>query len=549
MHKDEFIKKIQQVHEEIIRAIDLENPKIILYSKLKSNENMKNTFLIVKSSTKIKLSSLIEQKINIKSKSGEHNGTIIDVYENFIVIFSRKRMNLNEEYVLTIHANYNNEILLEKAMEHLNSKESNRFIYETYESDQDINFNNENTKNINFFNLKLNKSQRNAVECSLNCKMPLKIIGPPGTGKTQTIVEIILQILNQNKTVLVCGPSNISIDNIITRYMNLKGLLQKECNFYRLGSSQKGLTEFNLEEMAEEAVNFMKKEKNEKDFYKERSKRKASFISEYKKSSPLVFATLFSSLKENHHFDLCIVDEACQALEIECLVGIVKANNFLLFGDPNQLSAMHTSTSLFEKLNLPTLILNEQYRMHSDLLSFSNSRFYKNQIISQKQDDFKFFNQSKILFIDTSFFRCHEETLDGSKMNVDEARIIKDVVSYLKRIESGSIGVIVPYSAQVLYLKEMLDCSVETVDGFQGREMDFIIIGLVRSNMEFNIGFLENDRRMNVALTRCKKGMVLVGDASTFTKNKFFSALFKHLDSSACVVDPESFYLQINNEL
>lgn len=551
MLKEDFIKKIIQNHKEIINIVEKVNPKVIINAKLKNKEDKKYTFSVIKSSCKIKIANLIEQKIYVKSKNVKYEGTVIDTYEGFIVVYCKKFIESKEDFILTIHANYNNEILMEKAEKFLSTKEMNKFIYESYESKESINLFINNSKPINYFDQNLNESQKIAVLNSLNSDIPFKILGPPGTGKTQTIVEIIAQYLINNKKVLVCGPSNISIDNIITRFLNSKFSLQNEIKFYRLGSSQKGLVEYNLENMAEKAVEFMKKEKDEKDFFKEKYKKKCEFINELKKESPVVFSTLFSSLKENYIFDLCIVDEACQATELECLMGILKGKNFILVGDPNQLSAMNSTTSLYEKLNLKTIVLNEQYRMHSDLLEFSNSKFYKNLIISKKQDDFMFFNQSKILFIDSSYFGYEEKNVEESKMNAKEGELIADVVNYITRefkiSDPRSIGVIVPYSAQVLYLRDKINCVVETVDGFQGNEKDFIVIGLVRSNLDNNIGFLENERRMNVALTRCKKGMVIVGDASTFRKSGFFSSLFKFLECNAYVLDPETFYSLLKN--
>ncbi|KAM0680757.1 hypothetical protein GINT2_001030 [Glugoides intestinalis] len=511
------------------------------------------TIKIVSTSQKIKTVKMIEEKVFVKTKDGEAEGTVIEAFESTLVLHFNKRLKEkeNSEVLLRRHSNHNNEILL-KAGESFFS--SGKFIHpEIFTSYTDILSKSNLTamndvanmsdisdlnETFSFFNNKLNDSQRAAVLRSLS-EFPLKILGPPGTGKTETIVEIISQLLKQKKKVLVCGPSNIAVDNIISRFLVSEYNTRFPTQFYRLGSSFKGLVHFNIENLAAEAVSFMEKEKEEKNFWQEKSKRKQEFISQYKKQCPLVFSTLFSTTKESFFFDFCIVDEACQATQLECFTAIAKARNFLLVGDPNQLSPK-TST-LYERLNLPTIILKEQYRMHTDLLAFSNEYFYNKAVESPKTDEFMFFEESKILLIDTSYFGYQEGSDEHSKMNQGEAALVQKVVEWLKKKGESEIGVISPYSAQVRLLRDLLDVQVETVDGFQGQERDFIILSLVRSNEESEIGFLQDKKRLNVAITRCKRGLVVIADVQNFMKDAFFRLFFRFLEDKAYVLDPVTF--------
>lgn len=566
MHKDELFEYLEEQHKNTMLTVGKETPpvniKTILIRKDEHRGKFRLEFNIINSSAKIKIVKMIEEKVFIQGKHKDIQGTVIDTGQNSLIIIAKGTFDINNEYIIKRHSNYNNEILLE---EFSKFKHRDKFLTEEMYSlftKKHINlFDQENCNvdvdnSIPLFNKNLNESQKMAVYKTMNNDTPFKILGPPGTGKTETIVEIILQSIQKNKKLIVCGPSNTSIDNIILRFLHTEYYSTHQPKFYRLGSSHKGLSHFNLEHMANESVGFMERgakgSKNSKakksanleskgEFNKDRSNRIKKFILELRNESNVVFSTLFSSLKENFFYDICIIDEACQATLIESFMGIVKAKTFILVGDPNQLSPMY-SNSMYEHLNLETILLNEQYRMHEDLLRFSNSTFYQNLIVSKNNDDFTFLEQSKILFIDTSYFNYEESTMGESKVNIQEAQIVKTVVEYLTSFaDPKEIGVIVPYSAQAFLLQNLVDCKVETVDGFQGQEKDFIILGLVRSNSFMEIGFLSDKRRLNVALTRCKKGLIIVGDSSNFVKDKLFNSLFRYLENHACVLDPEMF--------
>lgn len=546
MNRDELKEHLLKSHSDLMALVESESPSTTIRVKISILEGKKITFQVISSSTKTRLLKMVEEKVFMKASKGEIEGTVVEAYENSLVVqFSKKtKESEGNEVTLKIHSNHNNEILLDSAVKFFDSE---KFIhpsilahYKRATNTSNLEYLNEtyeNESNITFFNNKLNTSQKKTVEYALE-NTPFKILGPPGTGKTEPIIEIISQFLNMKKTVFVCGPSNISIDNIITRFITSQYNISSPTQFYRLGSSFKGLVHFNLEYIASRSVDFMEKEDGDTTFERDLMQRKQEFISNYKKNTPLVFSTLFSSIKESFFFDICIVDEACQSNQLECFMGLIKAKSFILAGDPNQLCP--SFQSLYEYLDIPTILLNEQYRMHSDLLEFSNSYFYNNSVISSKKDEFTFFDQSKILFIDTSYFDYEEECLDNSKMNVKEGELVKKIVEWLKSNKETDIGVIAPYSAQVNYLREIVDAQVETVDGFQGQEKNFIVLSLVRSNDSGEIGFLRDRKRLNVAITRCRKGLVVIGDSQNFMRDDFFRQFFRFLEDRAYVVDPET---------
>lgn len=560
MNRDQFREKVLESHRQAMRRVEKESPTVTLRARIQSISGKTVGFVVLSSSARLKTSQMVEEKVFAK---GETEGTVVEGYENVITVQfnSRIREKIGTELSLVCNPNHNNEILLRAAEKFFDSEKLLHPMILQHYTDQSPDsarpVDSSNTRSVDSSNIrsddsalstdgvgleylnntKLNEGQRTAVQKSLSLD-PFKILGPPGTGKTETIVEIIAQHLKRDRTVLVCGPSNISIDNIITRFIMSPYNAATPTSFYRLGSSFKGLVHFNLEHMADEAVSFMEADKNEGAFGRAVHEKRQEFMRNYRRECPLVFATLFSSMKESFFFDLCIVDEACQATELECLTGIVKARSFILVGDPNQLCP--ASASLFEHLGIPLVTLLEQYRMHADLLAFSNEQFYGSSVVSPKADDFRFLGQSRILFVDTAHFGCGEAASDLSKVNTGEAEIIRQVVEWLNRDGRKEIGVIAPYTGQVRVLREMVDVQVETVDGFQGQERDFIVLTLVRSNQEGEIGFLSDKRRLNVAVTRCKRGLVVVGDSQNFGRDKFFRQFFRFLEDRAYVVDPET---------
>lgn len=274
---------------------------------------------------------------------------------------------------------------------------------------------------------------------------------------------------------------------------------------------------------------------------------------------------------ENIIFDLAIIDEGSQSTIPSALIPISKAKKFILAGDHKQLppvilskKAKDLENTLFEKLilNYPKKsgLLNVQYRMNEKLMFFPNKEFYGgklkaaesskniglNEIIDMSHIKERFFkeivsNEKPLITLDTSKLKNnYEEKQKESKsfINKLEVKIMKDVVKFFldSGIENKDIGVITPYLDQVNLLKENIDVEVKTVDGFQGREKEIIIISTVRSNKEKNIGFLKNLKRLNVALTRSKRKLIIVGNVDTLISDSTLNTFVNYCKKNDLIV-------------
>lgn len=255
----------------------------------------------------------------------------------------------------------------------------------------------------------------------------------------------------------------------------------------------------------------------------------------------------------NTKFDVVIIDEASQATIPSVLIPIAKARRFILAGDHKQLPPTIISDkahdledtlfeSLIEKYPHKSQLLNTQYRMNKVLMEFPNSEFYNNNLksdssvdnitlkdISNVEDD------DALLFIDTcDLEKNYEKHLKDSKSIVNhiEARIaLKVAIDYMKAgVSENDIGIISPYADQVKLISQKTDIEVKTVDGFQGREKEIIIISTVRSNDYGQIGFLKDLRRLNVAITRAKRKLIIIGNSDTLKSNSTYERLIDFVD-------------------
>lgn len=421
----------------------------------------------------------------------------------------------------------------------------------------------------NFGNL--NQQQSAAVIESLTSEDFYLLHGPPGTGKTTTLVEIAKEYSkNQNQPILICTSSNAAIDHFTKKSkesglktVRIGNISKIDTLVYpsTIDEQVKKHSDYKLiKKIKQQAQEYRKQgNKYKRNFGKEeKSKRKALFqeskemmkdaikmenfiIEDILSSADVICTTLIGS---NHRylrqktFDLCIIDEAAQAIEPACWVAIRKSNKIILAGDHKQLRPTVKSkyadengltNTLFEKLtknNSNSIMLKIQYRMNKEIMAFSNKHFYHDKLLAApKNSDWKIDSQC-LEFIDTA--GCGYEEERGERMqsiaNSGERFIIsKHIEPYL--LKEFSIGIISPYREQVRKLKEELDLCVriETIDSFQGQESDIIYISLVRSNENSEIGFLRDYRRMNVALTRAKKKLVIIGDSSTIASDKFYA--------------------------
>lgn len=424
-------------------------------------------------------------------------------------------------------------------------------------------------------NEQLNESQRSAVNGILNTEGLTILHGPPGTGKTTTLIEGILQLIKQGKRVLVTAPSNAAVDNVA------KGLLKYDVNILRVGNTTKvddAIFPHTLEGRMKDSKeskeikklkikaeelrrmsyqykrNFGKAEREQRRALMQEVKRIRKEIKDIRdysahkcfKSADVVLGTpigIHNAVKKDADFDIVIMDEAGQAIEPLAWVVFPFAENWVLAGDPFQLPPTVLSDEAARKgLNVSILeesfkqcdniyFLDTQYRMRESIAQFSNDYFYEGKLKTPSGLEN---NSAHVLFYDTAGTGFEEKTgEDGRSLsNEGELEIIQKIIE-ANNWEENDIGFISPYAGQVQMAKNMFPktIKVSTIDSFQGQEMPVIIVSLVRSNPEGNIGFLKDYRRMNVALTRAKEQLVVIGDSTTIGLDKFYDRFLKYTET------------------
>lgn len=436
----------------------------------------------------------------------------------------------------------------------------------------------------------LNPTQEEAVNKVLRAKDVAIVHGPPGTGKTTTLVEAIYETLQRENQVLVCAQSNTAVDWIseklvdrgvpVLRIGNPTRVNDKMLSFTyeRRFESHPAYTELwgirkSIREMGDRLRkgNYSEREtaRNRIHKLKDRATELEIQINEDLFSNARVIAsTLVSSnhrILTGRRFSTLFIDEAAQALEAACWIAIRKADRVILAGDHCQLpptvkcieaARNGLDKTLMEKIvqTKPTAVslLKVQYRMHEDIMRFPSEWFYNHELEAAPEVrhrgilDF----DTPLAWIDTSDMDFHEEFVGESfgRINKPEANLLlQELEAYIKRIGESRVlderidfGLISPYKAQVQYLRGRIKSSsffrpfrsmitVNTVDGFQGQERDVVFISLVRANENGQIGFLNDLRRMNVAITRARMKLVILGDAATMTKHPFYKKLMEYI--------------------
>ena len=432
----------------------------------------------------------------------------------------------------------------------------------------------------------LNQAQEAAVNKVL-CTRDVAIVhGPPGTGKTTTLVEAIYETLHREPQVLVCAQSNTAVDWISEK------LVDRGVNVLRIGNPTRvndKMLSFTYERRFESHPSYpelwsIRKElrqlhsKARRGTYEEREGVRSRMSRLRDRATALevqINADLFDSahviastlVSSNHRilsgrrFGTLFIDEAAQALEAACWIAIRKADRVILAGDHQQLpptikcyeaARNGLSRTLMEKIvtNKPETVslLTMQYRMNEAIMRFSSDWFYHGLLEAAPEVRHRGILDwdSPISWIDTTGLDFKEEFVGESfgRINRQEANLLlSELEKYIERIggqrileEKIDFGIISPYKAQVQYLRSQIKSSavlrpyrhlmsVNTVDGFQGQERDVIYISLVRANNEGQIGFLSDLRRMNVAMTRARMKLVILGEAATLKQHPFYKRL------------------------
>ena len=436
--------------------------------------------------------------------------------------------------------------------------------------------------------LPLNESQKEAVGKIISANELAIVHGPPGTGKTTTLVQAIKALLKQDRQqILVTAPSNAAVD-LLSEKLSEEGInVVRAGNPARVNERQMSLTldhKISLHNSAKEIKRLKKQAAEYRDIahkYKrsfgaaEREQRKALFtearniskevekteqyiVDDVLSKADVITATLVGA---NHYsirhrrYHTIVIDEAGQALEPACWIAILKAKRLIMAGDHKQLAPTIKSVEAAKELGKTLLekcvalhpeavvLLQEQYRMHKTIMGFSSKEFYENKLVAHTSvaNHLLYSEDKALLFIDTA--GCgYEEKLEGTGLsNPEEARLLLQhlnaLVQKIKSLDGvafPTIAVISPYRHQVELLKEQLlsfadlleagnAISVNTIDSFQGQERDVVYISMTRSNADSTIGFLSDIRRMNVAMTRARKKLVIVGDSATLSQFDFYA--------------------------
>jgi superfamily I DNA and/or RNA helicase len=431
---------------------------------------------------------------------------------------------------------------------------------------------------------RLNDSQNEALKSICSAEDVAIVHGPPGTGKTTTLVESIVEVLQQEKQVMVCAPSNAATD-YLAKCLGNKGLrVVRIGNLAKVESDNTSLTLDVLLQKEKDFKQIKELKRRALDLRKMGGKYKRSFGREEAEQRKLIFqearqisrearelesyliqkvldeaqviaCTLIGSSSDylsDRRFTTVIIDEAGQGIEPAVWVPILKADRVVMAGDPYQLPPTVKSQEAAAKGLTVTLLekgikrignaalLKVQYRMHESIMAFSNRKFYDNELIADSSVSSRLLGHSlPVEFIDTAGCGFEEKAGDegDSRCNEDEVNIARKHFDQLK-LEVNvpwNTAVISPYRAQVdLLQKEFAadsEVTVNTIDSFQGQERDVVYISLVRSNEKGEIGFLRDYRRMNVAMTRARMKLVIIGDSATLGNDKFFAEFLEYTES------------------
>lgn len=480
----------------------------------------------------------------------------------------------------------------------------------------------------------LNESQIEAVQFALSARDVGLIHGPPGTGKTTTVVEVIRQAVRRGRKVLACAPSNLAVDNVFQKLLEFgeravrlghparvlpqlrehtldllveehrdvklaRKLVKQAMSLFREAGKQrrsdgkKGTVPFCSGKWGQSPFSRRRQLRDDaRSLLADARKMEQQAVESILNSATVLCATttgIDSQLLGQRRFDLVVIDEACQSTEPGCWIPLLRGDRLVLAGDHCQLpptvvsqeaAAAGFGASLFERLighYGPDVArrLTVQYRMNRAIADFSSREFYDGQLqahesvvghrlcdlpgVGRVEGDSPAGQQASerdtkepvkigtvparltelpVELIDTAGAGYDEELEpDGeSRLNPQEAELVVRKVRELldAGVAAGDIAVIAPYGAQVRLLRELLavpGLEIDSVDGFQGREKEAVVISLVRSNAKGEIGFLSDIRRMNVAMTRARRKLLIIGDSATLGGHPFYSRLLEYCEA------------------
>ncbi|NXT76324.1 SMBP2 protein, partial [Zapornia atra] len=450
------------------------------------------------------------------------------------------------------------------------------------------------TKPLKLYNDSLDASQREAVSFSLVQRELAIVHGPPGTGKTTTLVEIILQAVQQGLKVLCCAPSNIAVDNLVERLAGCKARILRLGHPARL---LEPIQQHSLDAVLSRGDNaqivadirkdidqaFAKTRKAQdkgvrshflseiKALRKELKEREESAMAAALTNASVILATNTGAssdgplkLLPENHFDLVVIDECAQALEASCWIPLLKAPKCILAGDHKQLpptiishkaAAKGLSLSLMERLterygDKVVKMLTVQYRMHQAIMQWASSEMYSGQLTAHPSvaqhllKDLPGVTSTEettipLLLIDTAGCGLFELEVEDeqSKGNPGEVELASLHIQALvgAGVKAQDIAVVAPYNLQVDMLREHLchrypELEIKSVDGFQGREKEAVILSFVRSNRRGEVGFLAEDRRINVAVTRARRHVAVICDTRTVSNQAFLKRLVEYFN-------------------
>ena len=435
----------------------------------------------------------------------------------------------------------------------------------------------------------LNPTQEMAVNEVLRAKDVMVVHGPPGTGKTTTLVEAIYETLRRECQVMVCAQSNMAVDWISEK------LVDSGLSVLRIGNPTRvndKMLSFTYEQQFSDhpdypqlwsirkAIRDLQSQKGKGEgtrkkinSLKDRAQDLELRIKEQLFSQNRVIAcTLTGSANKvlnGMRFSTLFIDEAAQALEAACWIAIRKADRVIFAGDHQQLpptikcyeaARQGLDRTLMERIVSyhpeSVSLLQVQYRMNEAIMRFSSDYFYEGKVQSAPSVKSRTIMDSDmdspVVWINTEGMDCNEEFVQESfgRINKPEANLcLQQLKDYLLKVghnrvleDHVDVGIISPYKAQVQYIRQRVKSdpffkpfrhliTINTVDGFQGQERDIIIISLVRANENGEIGFLRDLRRMNVAMTRARMKLIILGDASTLTRHPFYKKLYASISA------------------